>query len=230
MNKIHSTLISCAVLVVFAPGAHAATTSIAFVEGTVTPQADKFLYEYNVTVGYDLVALPDDGSSVPLGSPSPLIVSQFMLPFFDTDPDTIDPCSITAPGNWTGAIQTPAQAGWLYSPLDDPESGTYGIDPDFFINPPAVLVFSTPTPLSDGVGANGPFLDGFSFLSDYNSANGPTVLVPELDATAASNTQALILDPPIVVSPSHPLFIPEPATLSLLALGGLTLLRRKHIS
>ena len=226
MKKIYSTLLSCAVLVAFAPGAYARNDVGMGVVGTVTPQADKFLYEYTVSIGTYLTAVGDDGPSSSLVVVYGTVISQFMLPFFDMGPDTIDPASITAPGNWVGTIQSPAPADWVYSPADDPEAGTYGIDPGLFVDPPAVLVFSTPTPLDDGVGVEDPSLSGFSFLSDYDSGNGPTVLVAQNNTVEAATTQSLTVDPPIVISPSHPLFIPEPITLALLLTGGLGLLNR----
>lgn len=229
MKKIHSTLLSCAVLVALASPACATAIGMS-VEGTVTPQADKFLYEYTVTVGGDFVTLPDDGSSALLGPVSSVIVSEFMLPFFDTGPDTIDPCSISAPGNWAGAMQSPAPAGWSYLPADDPDSETYGIDPCLFVDPPAVLVFSTSTPFVDGVGVNGSVLGGFSFISDYGWGNGPTVLVIENNAFGEPTTQSLFIDPPIVISPGHPLFVPEPVTLFVMAVGGLPILLRRRRS
>ena len=131
--------------------------------------------------------------------------------------------SIQTPVGWF-AFVVPTPPAWSYDPGLDPDSGTYGIDPVHFIDPPFIVRFFTDDPFTYGVTPfTTPFLDGFSFLSDYAAANGPAVV---------SSSGPIIIDPSIPLGPGHPSFAPPaptPAALpvGLIGLGALAIRRRR---
>ena len=203
------------------------------VEGVVTDLGGGvYQYDYTVYTGGMVVVPAGDGVG-PAFDPGPIgpVITSFLIPFFDPEAMAIVPGSIQSPVGWSAAFQNTADSSWSYDPLGDPDRDNYEVSADEFINPPYVLEYSSQgvDPFHAGVSADIPVLvpiTGFSFQSNFSDTNGPVVI-------GYSNGFA-VADPPHVKSPSHPAAaisgppIPEPASLTLLGLGGLALMRRRR--
>ena len=155
-----------------------------------------------------------------------LQVNGFALPLFDSADTSIlgGEGGLSAPEGWTG--QVTASAGhWAYDPALDPLSDTYGVDPNAFLAPPLVVLFSTDDP--DRFVDPGTSLAGFGFSSGFGPGDAPVTI----HATADGQSFALIEDPPYPATPNSPHAIPEPLSAGLAALGGCALigyLRRRR--
>lgn len=181
------------------------------IQSTVTPNGDLFDYSYQI------ISTTGPGfSSDTLNFPIEDGVGAFLLPLFD-DPDVAivgGTAGLRTPIGWNGAIVSGA-GNWNYDPGLDPDSGSYGVDPMAFVDPPLVIQFAA-TDLVFLVGPDGA-QDGFGFTSPFGPGDGPSVVILGDEH---------IIDPHYIASPNSPHgTVPEPVTsglaaLSLIALGG----------
>ncbi len=151
-------------------------------------------------------------------------VSSFSIPLFDPADVAIvgGEGGLRAPIGWSGQVVGRTVDNWRYDPGDDPQSGTYGVDPLDFVAPPLVIEFSATDPLEYVFESR---LNGFGFTSTFGAGNAPAYFELGVDQRGAT-------DPFYPATPNSPHgAVPEPVTaglagIAVAAIGGY--LRRRR--